>query len=206
MTCLTLFHFQLESGTGGITGTGGTASSRRKDGRGTKRGRDEDDTNRRPDLKLNVPEILKVLLVDDWEAVTKNNQVRAIGTANCKYITIVQQLVTLPRNPTVAEILHDFQEFVLSQQNPEYVDNVKLGAASSDTFQAARPSGTASHRHQRFPSLFRQVIRRKPLVPFRKAPVCRDQETICYRAQRQGRDGERDEFGVRSRTPTPDDR
>ena len=27
-------------------------------------------------MKLNVPEILKVLLVDDWEAVTKNNQVR----------------------------------------------------------------------------------------------------------------------------------
>ncbi|KAF9782798.1 MRG-domain-containing protein [Thelephora terrestris] len=87
-----------KSGTGGGTGTGGTASSRRKDGRGTKRGRDEDDSNRRPDMKLNVPEILKVLLVDDWEAVTKNNQ-----------------LVTLPRSPTVAEILHDFQEFVLSQ-------------------------------------------------------------------------------------------
>ncbi len=27
-------------------------------------------------MKLNVPEPLKVLLVDDWEAVTKNNQVR----------------------------------------------------------------------------------------------------------------------------------
>lgn len=27
-------------------------------------------------MKLNVPETLKVLLVDDWEAVTKNNQVR----------------------------------------------------------------------------------------------------------------------------------
>jgi len=66
----------LESGTGGGAGIGGTASSRRKDGRGTKRGRDEDDTNRRPDMKLNVPEILKVLLVDDWEAVTKNNQAR----------------------------------------------------------------------------------------------------------------------------------
>ena len=70
--------FLLESGTGGGVGTGGTASSRRKDGRGTKRGRDEDDTNRRPDMKLNVPEILKVLLVDDWEAVTKNNQVRLV--------------------------------------------------------------------------------------------------------------------------------
>jgi hypothetical protein len=30
-------------------------------------------------MKLNVPEILKVLLVDDWEAVTKNNQVRSLA-------------------------------------------------------------------------------------------------------------------------------
>jgi hypothetical protein len=27
-------------------------------------------------MQLDVPEILKVALVDDWEAVTKNNQVR----------------------------------------------------------------------------------------------------------------------------------
>ncbi len=27
-------------------------------------------------MKLTVPEILKTILVDDWEAVTKNNQVR----------------------------------------------------------------------------------------------------------------------------------
>lgn len=26
-------------------------------------------------MKLNVPEVLKVLLVDDWEAITKNSQV-----------------------------------------------------------------------------------------------------------------------------------
>ena len=78
-------------------------------------------------MKLNVPEILKVLLVDDWEAVTKNNQVRpAVGVESNKYITaVVRQLVTLPRSPTVAEILGDFQEFVLSQTNPEYVNQAK---------------------------------------------------------------------------------
>jgi len=125
--------FLLETGTGAGTGIGGTASTRRKDGRGTKRGRDEDDTNRRPDMKLNVPEILKVLLVDDWEAVTKNNQVRStVDVGGSKYLTPVSQLVTLPRSSTVAEILHDFQEFVLSQQNPEYVDNTKTPLSGSD--------------------------------------------------------------------------
>lgn len=38
----------------------------------------QDDNSKRPDMKLNVPEQLKVLLVDDWEAVTKNNQVRPL--------------------------------------------------------------------------------------------------------------------------------
>ncbi|KAL0961361.1 hypothetical protein HGRIS_006317 [Hohenbuehelia grisea] len=77
----------------------GASSRARKDGtRGTKRGRDEDDISRKPDIKLNVPEILRVILVDDWEAVTKNNQ-----------------LVTLPRTPNVVEILHDFENYILTQ-------------------------------------------------------------------------------------------
>ncbi|KAF8451976.1 hypothetical protein L210DRAFT_3515276 [Boletus edulis BED1] len=38
-------------------------------------------------MKMNVPEVLKVLFVDDWEAITKNNQ-----------------LVSLPRTPNVIEI------------------------------------------------------------------------------------------------------
>lgn len=31
-------------------------------------------------MKLNVPEVLKSLLVDDWEAVTKNNQVSSTNS------------------------------------------------------------------------------------------------------------------------------
>jgi len=27
-------------------------------------------------MKLSVPDVLKVVLVDDWEAITKNNQVK----------------------------------------------------------------------------------------------------------------------------------
>ena len=41
-------------------------------------------------MKLNVPEILKVLLVDDWEAVTKNNQVcPAVRVEGGRYLTSV---------------------------------------------------------------------------------------------------------------------
>ncbi|KIO03171.1 hypothetical protein M404DRAFT_146431 [Pisolithus tinctorius Marx 270] len=84
-------------GTSGGTSTTGTGTGRaRKDGRGTKRGREEDDSHRKPEMKLNVPEALKVQLVDDWEAVTKNNQ-----------------LVPLPRNPNVLEILLEFKDHII---------------------------------------------------------------------------------------------
>lgn len=36
----------------------------------------QDDGGRKIDMKLNVPEALKLLLVDDWEYVTKSTQVR----------------------------------------------------------------------------------------------------------------------------------
>jgi mortality factor 4-like protein 1 len=57
-------------------GTQAGGGRRKEGGRGTKRGRDDDDGTRRPEMRLVVPDPLKVLLVDDWEAVTKNNQVR----------------------------------------------------------------------------------------------------------------------------------
>ncbi|KAJ4492676.1 MRG-domain-containing protein [Lentinula edodes] len=79
---------------------GSTRSGIRKEGtRGTKRTREEDDGHnaRRAEMKLNVPEVLKVFLVDDWEAVTKNHQ-----------------LVTLPRSPTVRQILNQFEDHVKS--------------------------------------------------------------------------------------------
>ena len=68
-------------------------------------------------MKLIVPEILKVKLVDDWEAVTKNGQVCTIPTQPNTYnseqnllITLNTQLVTLPRTPTVESFLHEFSE------------------------------------------------------------------------------------------------
>jgi len=83
------------------TATKDPARGGRKDGgtRGTKRGRDEDEHSKRPEMKLNVPETLKVLLVDDWEAVTKNNQ-----------------LVSLPRTPNVVELLEEFKNYVLAEK------------------------------------------------------------------------------------------
>ncbi|TFK51497.1 MRG-domain-containing protein [Heliocybe sulcata] len=75
-----------------------TTAGRKEGGtRGTKRGREEDESSKKPEMKLNVPEILKVILVDDWEAVTKNNQ-----------------LVPLPRTPNVVQLLEEFKEHILS--------------------------------------------------------------------------------------------
>ncbi|KAI0665480.1 MRG-domain-containing protein [Trametes maxima] len=91
-------------------GAGAGAGAGAKDGaRGTKRGREEDEGTRKPEMKLAVPEMLKVLLVDDWEAVTKNNQ-----------------LVGLPRKPNVTELLQDFGQHVLSQGSATQLKDPKV--------------------------------------------------------------------------------
>jgi len=51
---------------------------------------------KRQELKLSIPEVLKVALVNDWEAVTRHGQ-----------------LVSLPRSPCVDDILLEFKEYVL---------------------------------------------------------------------------------------------
>jgi len=104
-----LQHTNVPSAHGGVasakinpknTGTNkdsvSTRAGARKDGtRGTKRGREDEESSKKPEMKLNMPEVLKVLLVDDWQAVTKHNQ-----------------LVTLPRSPNVVELLADFAEYI----------------------------------------------------------------------------------------------
>ncbi|KAI0643206.1 MRG-domain-containing protein [Trametes meyenii] len=95
---------------GGAGASGSRGAGGRKDGaRGTKRGREEDEGTRKPEMKLNVPEMLKVLLVDDWEAVTKNNQ-----------------LVGLPRKPNVTELLEDFKQHVLGQGSATHLKDPKV--------------------------------------------------------------------------------
>jgi len=81
--------------------------------RGQKRGREmeiekEEDYLKRSDVKIVIPDALKAYLVDDWENVTKN-----------------QQLVPLPKNPNVAQILQKYRESVPKK---------KAGSAEADIF------------------------------------------------------------------------
>ncbi|KAJ9138650.1 Mortality factor 4-like protein 1 [Pleurostoma richardsiae] len=67
-------------------------------GRGPRRARDfdlehEESFHNRPSIKLPMPDHLKALLVDDWENITKNNQ-----------------LVPLPHPHPVDQILNDYRE------------------------------------------------------------------------------------------------
>ena len=65
----------------------------KKGGRSSKRSREasEQDEDRRPELVLAVPDVLKAQLVDDWENVTHK-----------------EQLVPVPRTPSVRDILDEF--------------------------------------------------------------------------------------------------
>lgn len=62
----------------------------------------EVDFLKRPEVKIVIPDVLKLQLVDDWENITKNNQ-----------------LVTLPRKPNVRELLDEYRQYVLSTKKSQ---------------------------------------------------------------------------------------
>ncbi|KAI8097456.1 MRG-domain-containing protein [Halteromyces radiatus] len=69
----------------------------------------------KPEIRLDLPEALKCQLVDDWENITKN-----------------QQLVPLPREPTVTQILAQYKQYRMEKKsgkewNAELMDEVIEG-------------------------------------------------------------------------------
>ncbi|KAI9030028.1 MRG-domain-containing protein [Phycomyces nitens] len=70
-----------------------------KRNRGSSLEKEEDYLNT-PEIRLDMPDTLKGQLVDDWESVTKN-----------------QQLVTLPRDPTINEILENYRVYKKEKKN-----------------------------------------------------------------------------------------
>ncbi|XAO25062.1 hypothetical protein I312_103871 [Cryptococcus bacillisporus CA1280] len=93
------------SGGAGSPGVGkGGLKDKKKDTK--KRGRDamesESDFMKRPEVKIVIPDVLKLVLVDDWENVTKNNQ-----------------LVALPRKPNVRELLEEYRQYASASKKQE---------------------------------------------------------------------------------------
>ncbi|KAG8936957.1 Esa1p-associated factor [Tulasnella sp. 419] len=106
------------------SGTGGTTGRRKEITR--KRGREEDDSSKKPEMKLEIPDALKVILVDDWEAVTKNNQ-----------------LVPLPREPSVQKILEEFADHVKAmEKQPLFSDTILSTMISGMQLYFERSIGT----------------------------------------------------------------
>ncbi|GAA5918865.1 hypothetical protein JCM1841_002780 [Sporobolomyces salmonicolor] len=78
------------------------AALKRDDKRGLKRAREgegEEEYMRKMEVKIAIPDNLKTQLVDDWEAITKN-----------------QQLVPLPRNPSVDVILDEWLKYLQNEE------------------------------------------------------------------------------------------
>ena len=85
-------------------------------------------------MKLNVPEVLKVLLVDDWEAITKNNQVRcSLAGCMCLSLTVRSSL------PLVPLPVYGLTAYA--------VENV-VGYASSDAKRGRNPPTFQRARHE----------------------------------------------------------
>lgn len=106
-------------GSAGLAGAGGAASSKRgRDAVG-----DEEEFLRRPEIKIVIPDALKVQLVDDWENVTKYDQ-----------------LVPLPKKPNVKDVLKMYRDHVLEERRK------RESKSSKDSKDGASGSGSGSSR------------------------------------------------------------
>ncbi|CAK5278018.1 unnamed protein product [Mycena citricolor] len=86
------------------------------------------DGARAPDMKLNVPEQIKAKLVDDYETVTKDNK-----------------LVTLPRNPSVGQLLKDFEKYLTETPPPHLKDPNLLAPTVISGLQVYFDRSLANH-------------------------------------------------------------
>lgn len=84
----------------------------------TKADLQESEYIQKPEVKIVIPDVLKLQLVDDWENVTKNNQASHL---NCmpQGRELTNQLVTLPRNPNVRQLLEDYRIHVNSTKKSQ---------------------------------------------------------------------------------------
>jgi mortality factor 4-like protein 1 len=91
--------------------------------KGTKRTREErPPPDIKPSLNLDIPEYLRYLLVDDWEAITRNMQVRL--AAACQDVAEQGvQLPPLPRQPTVKEIFAVYREETARHPRLKYANS-----------------------------------------------------------------------------------
>lgn len=130
---------------------------------------DFDETDYQPipkkkqELKLSVPEVLKVVLVDDWEAVTRHGQ-----------------LVSLPRSPCVDDILLEFKEYVLGLPEADAPSDVEEKLPSvligfKQYFDACVHHYISSYLPDLF---FFQCSWCTSTLPFRASPIRRHQAPI----------------------------
>jgi len=80
--------------------------------RGRKRLREiekEEEFLRKPEIKIVMPDLLKLQLIDDWENITKD-----------------QKLVTLPRKPNVADILDEYKKLKIDTESKDASNDVIL--------------------------------------------------------------------------------
>ncbi|WAQ83962.1 hypothetical protein PtA15_4A413 [Puccinia triticina] len=81
------------------------------EGRGTKRSRDSgcepEEGPSKHNITIVIPEPLKLQLVDDWEAVTRKNQV-----------------VSLPRSPNVKSLLEEYEQYAVNDSTTAQAKNL----------------------------------------------------------------------------------
>ncbi|GAB1216210.1 MRG-domain-containing protein [Aspergillus floccosus] len=119
--------------------------------RGTKRGRDndiekEDNFYTRPSVRIVMPDNLKSLLVDDWENVTKNQQVVALP-AKASVNQILEDYLTEEKTKRASEAEVDVLEEVvmgIKEYFDKSLDKILLYRFEREQYRAVRKKWEAS--------------------------------------------------------------
>ena len=100
----------------------------------------DDEYLRKPEIKIVIPDSLKVQLVDDWENVTKKNMYVGASMTGLRLETLTlfsppsTRLVQLPKKPNVREVLKLYRDNVVQRKK----------AAKASTSSGSNSTGSSS--------------------------------------------------------------
>jgi mortality factor 4-like protein 1 len=75
---------------------------------------------KRPEVKIVIPDVLKLQLVDGWENLTENNQVSStLHPRDVVSPTLITTALNFTRKPPVRELLEEYRQYVVSTKTTQ---------------------------------------------------------------------------------------
>lgn len=122
------------------------------------------------------------------------------------FLTWASQLVPLPRQPCVNEILEEFKKYILEEPKTQWatvfdrLDTIRVSYSDFYLSQPTWSTNPTANYYSRPPNILRSCFGSKLALSLRAAPVRWDEKTIYYRTASYRWPGKRNELHLRRRT------